>query len=679
MKGEQLMENLDKITPAAPAAAKQKREKKTSPVMWKNLGVLFHINLKLAFKNKSGMSLGIVWVLIYAIFTIIGAFVPTSFAVILLAIRIIVCTFFFVVFIALVCAYLFRSQHDKGVHNIELRAGIPSIQTFMMRILVAYVVIASYVSITVVFSLLGLVGPSKSLFVLFQLTPALANFFMGLFFLAIFAAWMSLAKMAAGIVLCIFTGMVMFIAPMINSVVSSLSSFGSNVKIETTKMYKENHVNGASIISEYIYKFLDATEDAGLSGEIIDDDDFLSSVSKQLNDDGKTKVEWFESDFNYNSSSSCYEGDENCSVVPTNTLFDWLIQYGLPLYDTNGQLIGSGDNDGLGGILSAFTDVASSAAANDNAAVSSSAIQSFIEFWSDQSYGDDAEADDFGSFKDSFIDGIDTLGKAKGFTYEHWNQNNNYLKLETLVSNLIDLITYYQGAWEFASTMGSASTGNQIHAPFNINNAASYNDDGISTLSYYGVKYSNELSDNVAKVIKYSNENNEYRALVGALMTGFQDLRDPLFTTGLSVKDIGSSWYEHYDITVTLQQFVNDNLADFVKGLKLSTNVNLLNHFSYIMMGYDSNWAMDGKISQSKSSVIYTKSISQYRDMDWIVDAMGNKSLEELATNDKAKIKTASNTKKYIWNYGGLIAGYMVLIILVIYFGSLIHKRNSLI
>jgi hypothetical protein len=89
--------------------------------------------------------------------------------------------------------------------------------------------------------------------------------------------------------------------------------------------------------------------------------------------------------------------------------------------------------------------------------------------------------------------------------------------------------------------MGSASTGNQIHAPFNVNNAASYNDDGISTLSYYGVKYSNELSDNVAEVIKYSNENNEYRALVGALMTGFQDLRDPLFTTGLSAKDIGSS------------------------------------------------------------------------------------------------------------------------------------------
>jgi hypothetical protein len=234
------MENLDKITPAAPAAAKQKREKKTSPVMWKNLGVLFHINLKLAFKNKSGMSLGIVWVLIYAIFTIIGAFVPTSFAVILLAIRIIVCTFFFVVFIALVCAYLFRSQHDKGVHNIELRAGIPSIQTFMMRILVAYVVIASYVSITVVFSLLGLVGPSKSLFVLFQLTPALANYFMGLFFLAIFAAWMSLAKMAAGVVLCIFTGMVMFIAPMINSMIGACHTAHSGKK----PIWENNWIQG---------------------------------------------------------------------------------------------------------------------------------------------------------------------------------------------------------------------------------------------------------------------------------------------------------------------------------------------------------------------------------------------------------------------------------------------------
>jgi hypothetical protein len=69
--------------------------------------------------------------------------------------------------------------------------------------------------------------------------------------------------------------------------------------------------------------------------------------------------------------------------------------------------------------------------------------------------------------------------------------------------------------------------------------------------------------------------------------------------------------------------------------------LNLLNHFSYIMMGYDSNWAMDGKISQSKSSVIYTKSISQYRDDGlncWCDE--GISLWEELATNDTAIIKT---------------------------------------
>jgi hypothetical protein len=72
------------------------------------------------------------------------------------------------------------------------------------------------------------------------------------------------------------------------------------------------------------------------------------------------------------------------------------------------------------------------------------------------------------------------------------------------------------------------------------------------------------------EVIKYSNENNEYRALVGALMTGFQDLRDPLFTIwNYQTKDNGSSWYEYYDITVTLPQFVNDNLADYVRRFKI--------------------------------------------------------------------------------------------------------------
>jgi hypothetical protein len=670
MKGEQLMENLDKITPAAPAAAKQKREKKTSPVMWKNLGVLFHINLKLAFKNKSGMSLGIVWVLIYAIFTIIGAFVPTSFAVILLAIRIIVCTFFFVVFIALVCAYLFRSQHDKGVHNIELRAGIPSIQTFMMRILVAYVVIASYVSITVVFSLLGLVGPSKSLFVLFQLTPTLANYFMGLFFLAIFAAWMSLAKMAAGVVLCIFTGMVMFIAPMINSVVTSISSFSNKKPIEDTTVYKENHVLGASVISEYINKFLATTADAGLENEILNDTKFLSSVQTQLDDEGKTKVEWFESSFdNYTSNS-------DPDVVAINSLFDWLIQDGLPLYDTKGDLIGSGDADGLGGILLAFNDVAdylSQGTSNGGTIINN------ILFWSDSSYGESkANDDDFASFKDSFVDGITAVGKLGGFTNKKWNQNDNYLKLKTLASGLIDLILTYQRSWEFSSSLGMYTTGNKIHVPFNVNNTASYSDMGKEYDTYYNDDQ--DLIDKAARIVSYTNENNEYRAMIGALMTGFQDLRDPMYSIGISTQSSYSSGYEYFNVDVTLPKFINDSFDDYVSGLKLSSSLNILNHFSYIMVGYDTNWASDGKIAQSKSAVIYTKTISQYRDVQWIADAFTGLSDEKLATNDTAMIKDgSSNTKKYIWNYGGLIAGYLVVIVLVVYLGSLIHKRHSLI
>jgi hypothetical protein len=37
----------------------------------------------------------------------------------------------------------------------------------------------------------------------------------------------------------------------------------------------------------------------------------------------------------------------------------------------------------------------------------------FIEFWSDRSYGESiAEDDDFASFKDSFIDGIDSFRKS---------------------------------------------------------------------------------------------------------------------------------------------------------------------------------------------------------------------------------------------------------------------------
>jgi hypothetical protein len=674
MKGEQLMENLDKITPAAPAAAKQKREKKTSPVMWKNLGVLFHINLKLTFKNKSGMSLGIVWVLIYAIFTIIGAFVPMEIAVVFTAIRIVVCTFFFAVFIALVCAYLFRSQHDKGVHNIELRAGIPSIQTFMMRILVAYAVIATYVSFTVVFSLLGMAGPSRKLFILFQLTPALANYFMGLFFLAIFAAWMSLAKMAAGVVLCIFTGIVMFIAPMINSMIGAFTAHSGKKPIEKTTEYKENHILGASMISEYMIKFLDVTNDSDLTSEIIDDSQFLDSVQRQVQDEEGT-VQWFESSFNdgYNSG-----GEDDLDGI--NPMFNWLIQYGLPLYTSDGVAVGADDPDGLGGILTAFTDVATKLSTDEYA--DSRDIANNIEFWSEDNYGSNSSVreDDFDGFKENFISEIEILGKNKKFSDEKWNKDDNYLKLEALVSGLIDLLNTYRGAWEFKSSLTAMSGGNNVHAPFNVN--TQYPGLDYQFNAYYKEgNNSYNLPENVSSIIQYSNTYNEYRAMIGALMTGFQDLRDPLFTIGISTKENGGR-YSYSDKNTTLRKFINDSFGDYVGSLKLGTSLNLLNHFSYIMIGYDPDWTMDGKIAQTDAMVLYKKHISQYRDAQWIADAIDstNKTDEELVKNDTAIIKAgSSNAKKYIWSYGGLIAGYLAFIILITYVGSLIHKKQSLI
>jgi hypothetical protein len=43
------------------------------------------------------------------------------------------------------------------------------------------------------------------------------------------------------------------------------------------------------------------------------------------------------------------------------------------------------------------------------------------------------------------------------------------LKLEALVSGLIDLLNTYRGAWEFKSSLTAMSGGNNVHAPFNVN------------------------------------------------------------------------------------------------------------------------------------------------------------------------------------------------------------------
>jgi uncharacterized membrane protein len=133
------------------------------------------------------MVLGIIFVLVYGAFTIAGALEPTSALYIIVATRILVGSIFFLIFIALLCGYLFRQQLDDGIHRLERQDGVPAFQIFAARLLIAFIVIATYVSMTVIISFAGLQGPSRHLYVLLQLTPTLAYYFLGLFFLAICA------------------------------------------------------------------------------------------------------------------------------------------------------------------------------------------------------------------------------------------------------------------------------------------------------------------------------------------------------------------------------------------------------------------------------------------------------------------------------------------------------------
>jgi hypothetical protein len=76
---------------------------------------------------------------------------------------------------------------------------------------------------------------------------------------------------------------------MINSMIGAFTAHSGKKPIEKTTEYKENHILGASMISEYMIKFLDVTNDSDLTSEIIDDSQFLDSVKDKF----KVKKEQF--------------------------------------------------------------------------------------------------------------------------------------------------------------------------------------------------------------------------------------------------------------------------------------------------------------------------------------------------------------------------------------------------
>jgi hypothetical protein len=657
------MKELDQFVASVP---EDKHEQKNS-VAWKKFGLLFHHNLKLAFRNVASMVLGIIFVLVYGAFTIAGALEPTSALYIIVATRILVGSIFFLIFIALLCGYLFRQQLDDGIHRLERQDGVPAFQIFAARLLIAFIVIATYVSMTVIISFAGLQGPSRHLYVLLQLTPTLAYYFLGLFFLAICATWMVIAKKAGGMAMSLFIGLAMIIAPLCYGAAEYMMFLDGKQPMEDRNVYKQNHVLGASVISEYITKFIDGVNDAGLADEIINDTHFLTSVRNQLRNEEVSDIQWYATKNRNQETSTNSDGT-------INELFSWLISNGLPLYVagvTNDEglpvLIGNDDPSGLGGILSAFNDVALSIPINEK--IEDESIKDAIRFFSIEPRINDYIGDDnFETFQTAFTAQIEQLGRAKKFTLPTWNEPKNYAKLKVLATNLIGLIETYQKSWEFPEEIGLMTQGNDVVVPFNVNNR------GVSRGNIHQYYAKNQTVLQAAqKIVRYSNEHNEYRAMIAALMTGFQDLRDPLFSV-IGDPDRNSN---PADATVPLRKFINDDFNDYVHELKISSDFNLLNHFSYIMLGYEPDWILDAKIAKTYATILYQKDLSQYRSVGWIADAFANLTDEELATNDTAVLTKGNSHKKYIWNYGGLIAGYLVVILTVMYLGSLIHKRRS--
>jgi hypothetical protein len=341
-------------------------------------------------------------------------------------------------------------------------------------LLIAFIVIATYVSMTVIISFAGLQGPSRHLYVLLQLTPTLAYYFLGLFFLAICATWMVIAKKAGGMAMSLFIGLAMIIAPLCYGAAEYMMFLDGKQPMEDRNVYKQNHVLGASVISEYITN---------------------RNQEASTNSDGTI-----------------------------NELFSWLISNGLPLYvagvandDGLPILIGNDDPSGLGGILSAFNDVALSIPTNEK--TEDESMNDTIRFFSINPLNvGQVREDDFKTFQTTFTAKIEQLGHDKKFTLPTWNEPENYAKLKTLVTNLTGLLETYQKSWEFPEEIGTMTQGNDVVVPFNVNNRGIYR----GNIRQYYAKDTTVLQA-AQKIVRYSNEHNEYRAMISALMTGFQD------------------------------------------------------------------------------------------------------------------------------------------------------------
>ncbi|AOG60066.1 hypothetical protein SHELI_v1c01110 [Spiroplasma helicoides] len=194
--------------------------------------LLFFLNIRKTFALKSGIGTGLTFLIIALIITGIGVSMSTGFSfdystsTIPTSMGYIFVLFFFIVFASILIISLFKVPILEGIQQIEARAGVALIKSYLVRIFTYVIVTYSYILVFLIISLIiGSSYQNQSMtFESIVISPPLFLMMFSLIWFPVMSLIALISSVAMGTFANIFLGFVVALSPLISVVMNSVSS-----------------------------------------------------------------------------------------------------------------------------------------------------------------------------------------------------------------------------------------------------------------------------------------------------------------------------------------------------------------------------------------------------------------------------------------------------------------------
>lgn len=287
---------------------KDTREKHNSGMNLSNVLVILRINLRMAYRNPGAIVTGILFIC----FSLLMGSLPIMIQAVSKGVSpsvtwpmfqvfgYIVGGFFLGLHVTLVSLLLFKTQKNTGIHNIETRAGIHPIITFLLRYVIALIVIYTYV--TIFFCIMSLLSLSlnvdsttrNSVFI----SSYSFNYLFGFLFLAIALITFQICSSAIGTFLSLIWLFAMVMGPLFSSIALLVG-----VK-EYQVLDQFNLFNIKEYIAQGVYKDLNNK----YTESLLDDVDFFEIINNNIDKHDKKQ---FENEQNNPNIHNYFDDNEN--------------------------------------------------------------------------------------------------------------------------------------------------------------------------------------------------------------------------------------------------------------------------------------------------------------------------------------------------------------------------------